>query len=236
MLPLQPLKEDANKKRDYDARTFPKVRVTVLLMSRANILNCSTPRTTARINKVRVLREEDNNARIFADGTDISCPRLEYPMIYVIQTRSEGHSLKLVTGGVSPLTQNAGSHTTVTTRPYSSRMGEILNYCLRECQSQNAGVSKPVETLAQYVTRIMKEKKLRPKDVERRSGDEIDDAYVIKIMNGITTNPSISKTQALAQGLGVDEDELFRVARGLPLKANKSEAASCGLALYWLKL
>ena len=60
-----------------------------------------------------------------------------------------------------------------------------------------------METLAGYVTRIMQEKQLRPKDVERRSGDQIDDAYVIKIMKGITTNPSIRKTQALAQGLGV---------------------------------
>jgi transcriptional regulator with XRE-family HTH domain len=142
-------------------------------------------------------------------------------MVYVIQTRSEGHILKLVTGDVSPPTQNSGSDTTVTTCTYSSRIGEILNHCLRQCQSQNAGVSKPVETLAQYVTRIMQEKNLRPKDVERRSGDEIDDAYVIKIMKGITTNPSISKTQALAQGLGVDEDDLFRVARGLPLTAKQ---------------
>jgi transcriptional regulator with XRE-family HTH domain len=122
---------------------------------------------------------------------------------------------------VSPLTQNAGSNTTVTTCTYFSRTGEILNHCLQQCQSQNAGVSKPVETLAQYVTRVMQEKKLRPKDVERRSGGEIDDAYVIKIMKGITTNPSISKTQALAQGLGVDEEELFRVARGLPLKGKQ---------------
>jgi transcriptional regulator with XRE-family HTH domain len=124
----------------------------------------------------------------------------------------------LVTGGVSPLTQNSGSDTTVTTYSYSSRTSGILNHCLQECQSQNAGVSESVETLAEYVTRIMQEKKLRPKDVERRSSGEIDDAYVIKIMKGITTNPSISKTQALAKGLGVDEDELFRVARGLPLK------------------
>jgi transcriptional regulator with XRE-family HTH domain len=63
----------------------------------------------------------------------------------------------------------------------------------------------------------MKEKKLSAKDVQRRSADKIDDAYVIKIMKGITTNPSISKTQALAEGLGVDEDEVFKVARGVPV-------------------
>lgn len=137
-------------------------------------------------------------------------------MCYKLAPR--GHLIKLVAGDVSPLTQNAGSNTIVLAYSYYSRKGEILNHCLRECQIQNAEVSEPVETLAEYVTRIMQEKDLRAKDVERRSGNEIDDAYVIKIMKGTTTNPSISKTQALARGLGVDEDELFRVARGLPLK------------------
>ena len=80
-----------------------------------------------------------------------------------------------------------------------------------------------METLAEYVSRIMQEKNLHAKDVQRRSGDKIDDAYVIKIMKGITTNPSISKTQALAEGLGVDEDELFRVARALPLKGKQTK-------------
>jgi transcriptional regulator with XRE-family HTH domain len=79
-----------------------------------------------------------------------------------------------------------------------------------------------VETLAEYVTRVMKDKKLRAKDVQRRSGDKIDDAYVIKIMKGITTNPSITKTQALAAGLEVDEDEVFKVARGIPVNESSS--------------
>jgi transcriptional regulator with XRE-family HTH domain len=79
-----------------------------------------------------------------------------------------------------------------------------------------------LESLPEYVRRIMKEKDLRAKEVQRRSGDKIDDAYVIKIMKGITTNPSISKTQALAEGLGVDEDELFKVARGIPINESGS--------------
>ena len=74
-----------------------------------------------------------------------------------------------------------------------------------------------MENLAEYVSRVMQEKKLSAKDVQRRSSGKIDDAYVIKIMKGITKNPSISKTQALATGLGVDEDEVFKVARGIPL-------------------
>lgn len=76
-------------------------------------------------------------------------------------------------------------------------------------------MSKP-ESLTEYVLRVMKEKDLKPKDVEARSGNTIDSAYVFKIMNGNTKYPSVIKLQGLAAGLGVDEDELFKVARGIP--------------------
>ena len=74
-----------------------------------------------------------------------------------------------------------------------------------------------LESLPEYVNRIMKEKGLKPKDVEIRSGKKIDAAYVFKIMNGDTKYPSVVKLQGLAAGLGVDEDELFKVARGIPI-------------------
>lgn len=74
------------------------------------------------------------------------------------------------------------------------------------------------ETLSQYVARVMREKDLSALDVEARSGNDISDIYVTNIERGIASNPSISKLQGLAKGLGVDEDELFRVARGLPIK------------------
>lgn len=63
----------------------------------------------------------------------------------------------------------------------------------------------------------MKEKGLSSRDVQARSGNKIADSYVNKITSGKTKNPSISKTQALAVGLGVDEDEVFKIARGIPL-------------------
>jgi transcriptional regulator with XRE-family HTH domain len=69
----------------------------------------------------------------------------------------------------------------------------------------------------------MYEKDLHPKDVERRSSGKIDDAYVVKIMKGISI-PSINKAQALAEGLGVDEDELFKVARGIPINESGSRS------------
>lgn len=74
-----------------------------------------------------------------------------------------------------------------------------------------------MESLAAYVKRIMKEKGLSSRDVQARSGKKIADSYVNKITSGKTKNPSISKTQALAIGLGVDEDEVFKVARGIPI-------------------
>ena len=80
-----------------------------------------------------------------------------------------------------------------------------------------------METLAQYVSRIMQEKQLSTRDVEARSEGEIADAYVLKIKKGITTNPTVSKLQALAVGLGVSEDEIFKVARGLPGKASQGD-------------
>lgn len=71
------------------------------------------------------------------------------------------------------------------------------------------------ELLGQYVKRVMEEKGLGLKDVQVMSGDMITDAYVSNIVNGDAFNPSVDKLKALAVGLGVDEDELFLVARGI---------------------
>jgi transcriptional regulator with XRE-family HTH domain len=70
------------------------------------------------------------------------------------------------------------------------------------------------ETLAQYVSRILEENGIGPLDVEERSERQITDSYVANIASGKQKNPTISKLQALAKGLDVDEDELFLVARG----------------------
>lgn len=76
----------------------------------------------------------------------------------------------------------------------------------------------PLETLSKYVARVMRENGLSARDVERRSGKAITDAYVTRIVKGDSVNLSIVKAQALAVGLGVDEDELFGIARGVPMK------------------
>lgn len=73
------------------------------------------------------------------------------------------------------------------------------------------------ETLAQYVTRIIREKGLKHHEVKEGSGSGITDGYVRGIMTGKAANPSVRKLQALARGLGVSEDEIFNVARGCTL-------------------
>ena len=70
--------------------------------------------------------------------------------------------------------------------------------------------------LSQYVRRVMKLKGLTQNDVERMSGGRITDGYVASITTNRATNLSVEKLVALADGLGVDADELFHVARGLP--------------------
>ena len=75
------------------------------------------------------------------------------------------------------------------------------------------------ETLAQYVARIIREKGLKHHEVRLLSGGGITDGYVRGIMTEKAKNPSVDKLKALARGLGVSEDEIFRVARGLPLQS-----------------
>ena len=82
----------------------------------------------------------------------------------------------------------------------------------------------PSETsgLSAYVRRVMKLKGLTQNDVERMSGGRITDGYVASITTNRATNLSVDKLVALADGLGVDADELFHVARGLPEDERKT--------------
>ncbi len=69
--------------------------------------------------------------------------------------------------------------------------------------------------LGEYVKRVMKLKGLTQKDVQRMSGGRITDGYVASITTGRARNLSVDKLRALADGLGVDADELFHIACGL---------------------
>jgi transcriptional regulator with XRE-family HTH domain len=88
------------------------------------------------------------------------------------------------------------------------------------------------ESLDQYVRRVIKEKGLSLSDVERRSGGTISDSYVCGIINGNVGSLTIAKLKALAQGLGVPEDEVFAVARGRSPKDNQDFLESTFASLY----
>lgn len=85
------------------------------------------------------------------------------------------------------------------------------------------------DDLGRYVRRIMKAKGLTQKDVQQKSGGRITDGYVASILTGRASNPSVDKIKALADGLGVDVDELFHITAGLPLQA-ASEKHRVGVA------
>jgi len=75
--------------------------------------------------------------------------------------------------------------------------------------------------LGEYVKRVMKLKGLTQKDVQRLSGRRITDGYVASITTGRATNLSVDKLIALADGLGVDANELFHVACGQQLDGGR---------------
>ena len=80
--------------------------------------------------------------------------------------------------------------------------------------------------LGEYVKRVMKLKGLTQKDVQRMSGMRITDGYVASITTGRASNLSVDKLNALADGLGVEADELFHVASGQHLDDGKNRSTA----------
>ena len=80
--------------------------------------------------------------------------------------------------------------------------------------------------LGEYVKWVMKLKGLTQKDVQRLSGWQITDGYVASITTGRAGNLSVDKLRALADGLGVDLDDLFHVASGRTQKPDEGKNAA----------
>ena len=90
------------------------------------------------------------------------------------------------------------------------------------------------ENLGEYVRRVIKDKDLKLRDVERRSGGQITNGYISGIINGKITNLSIDKLKALASGLEVDAHEIFAAAIGEP-RRRVSEFSSANVSdAQWL--
>lgn len=90
------------------------------------------------------------------------------------------------------------------------------------------------ETLADYVRRVMRQKQLKLRDVERRSGGDITNGYISGIITGRISNLSLDKLKALAKGLGVDVHELFSAAVGEPLQDVDEAPSHSRPDFFWL--
>lgn len=82
-----------------------------------------------------------------------------------------------------------------------------------------------VEELRDFIRRKVQESDLSHTQISARAaakGKPFDSSQISRIING-ETNPKIATLQAVAAGLGVEEDEMFAVARGI--KPDKEKIA-----------
>lgn len=101
----------------------------------------------------------------------------------------------------------------------------LSHTCINNSFNLPVKVNMPRQSLADFVSRTMAENRISGYEVERRTNSEITQSYVNRIKNGEVLTPSAPKLKALAKGLGVSEDELFAVVRGLPVEASSFEKA-----------
>jgi transcriptional regulator with XRE-family HTH domain len=73
-------------------------------------------------------------------------------------------------------------------------------------------------SLGGYVRAARNAARVSAKEVARRSGGQISEAYVWRIENGLSKNPTPKMLRALARGLQVSEEEVFIIARGKSLQ------------------
>jgi len=70
------------------------------------------------------------------------------------------------------------------------------------------------EKFSHYLKRVMKQKGLNTRDIERNSGKRIDSSHVSKFLREVETNPSANAMKALAAGLDVNPHEVFTAVTG----------------------
>ena len=86
-----------------------------------------------------------------------------------------------------------------------------------------------MDKLRTYVREVMDKKGLSEWQVEKRANRKIKDSYIKDILSGKTKSISVEKLNALAEGLGVDGVELYRIASGKDIPAAEEEALPPGL-------
>ena len=90
------------------------------------------------------------------------------------------------------------------------------------------------ENLADYVRRVVNQKHLKLRDVERTSGGKITNGYISGIVNGKVSNVTLDKLKALAVGLNVDAYELFSAAMDEPRELAEEVASYARPDVIWL--
>lgn len=70
------------------------------------------------------------------------------------------------------------------------------------------------ESLSEYVNRVMQQKGLGVRDVERNSQKKITNSHISKVLAGTAKNLQADKIVALAAGLQVSPHEVFSVISG----------------------
>jgi transcriptional regulator with XRE-family HTH domain len=74
------------------------------------------------------------------------------------------------------------------------------------------------ETLAQYMDRVLKQRKLKPVDVAELTG--LSASYISRVLNGQKKNMTIETIAILVEKLDLDALEVFTAAYGKPISVN----------------
>jgi transcriptional regulator with XRE-family HTH domain len=83
-----------------------------------------------------------------------------------------------------------------------------------------------METLAEYLGRVMRQKNLDPAELAKRC--DLTASYIGRLRKGTVGNPTVKTIVELAKALEVNAHEIFAAASGIPA----SEAAHLGPLLF----
>jgi len=108
-----------------------------------------------------------------------------------------------------------------------------LHACSTPCVNCFAVNMERVESLADLVRRVRREKNLSLNDVVRHSGGRIANSHVSRIENGFATNITTAKLRALAAGLQISDDEVFAAAHGKAMTEAQGPEDCAALFYGW---
>jgi len=72
-----------------------------------------------------------------------------------------------------------------------------------------------METLGEYLDRVMRQKNLTPKELAKRC--KVTDSYIGRVRKGTSDNLTVQTMVMLAEGLEVNAHEIFTAASGIPV-------------------